>query len=213
MSEPEKPDLTELTVQLLSAYVANNAVQSNELADLIRATRFALSGEEKPATPPQPEYIPAVSVRTSLASRDHIISLIDGKPYKSLKRHLTTHGLTPADYRARYNLPDDYPLVAPNYSQQRREVAKLQGLGRRKTEAAPPPPEEPAVVEQAPQEQAPEPRATAPGAIAPKAAAPKRKGRAKAAAEAPAEPVAAPRAKRGGRKKEAAASGVADPVE
>ncbi|MGV6874784.1 MucR family transcriptional regulator [Pseudochelatococcus sp. B33] len=207
MSEPEKPDLTALTVQLLSAYVGNNAVPSNELAELIRATRAALSGDDKPAVPPQPEYIPAVSVRTSLASRDHIISLIDGKPYKSLKRHLATHGLTPADYRSRYNLPDDYPLVAPNYSQQRREVAKLQGLGRRKTETAPPPPEEPAAVEQAPEEQAPQEQAPV------EQAAPKRRGRAKAASAAPAAPAAAPRTKRAGRGKAATASNVAEPVE
>ncbi|MGV6876251.1 MucR family transcriptional regulator [Pseudochelatococcus sp. B33] len=137
MSAAETPDLTALTVQLLSAYVENNAVPSSELAQLVRATRAALAGDEKPSIPekPEPEYTPAVSVRTSLASPDHIISLIDGKPYKTLKRHLATNGLTPAEYRARYKLPDDYPLVAPNYSKQRQETAKLQGLGRRKVQA------------------------------------------------------------------------------
>lgn len=137
MSAAETPDLTTLTVQLLSAYVGNNAVPSSELARLVRETRAALAGHEEPSTleKPEPEYVPAVSVRTSLASPDHIISLIDGKPYKTLKRHLATHGLTPAEYRARYKLPDNYPLVAPNYSRLRQETAQLQGLGRRKAQA------------------------------------------------------------------------------
>lgn len=142
MSEAAKPDLTTLTVQLLSAYVANNAVPSNDLADLIRKTRAALAEGEGGAAeaaplPPQPEYVPAVSVHTSVASRDHIVSLIDGKPYKSLKRHLSAHGLTAAEYRERYDLPEDYPLVAPGYSEERREAARRLGLGRKKVEAAP----------------------------------------------------------------------------
>lgn len=92
----------------------------------------------------QSEFTPAVSVRKSLASPDHILSMIDGKPYKSLKRHLSGHGLTPAEYRARYGLKSDYPMVAPGYSAQRREVAKRLGLGRKRQEPiapaeAPPP--------------------------------------------------------------------------
>ncbi len=143
MSEAVKPDLTTLAVQLLSAYVGNNAVPSSELAELIRTTKAALAEDEKPAAPAEPEHVPAVSVKASLASRDHIISLIDGKPYKSLKRHLSTHGLTPAEYRSRYNLPSSYPMVAPNYSEQRRQVARQLGLGRKKAE--------PAAVSEAPQ--------------------------------------------------------------
>jgi predicted transcriptional regulator len=77
----------------------------------------------------QLEYTPAVSVRKSLASPDHIVSMIDGKPYKTLRRHLSTHGLTPEDYRARYNLKADYPMVAPAYSEHRRAMAKKIGLG------------------------------------------------------------------------------------
>lgn len=76
------------------------------------------------------EYSPAVSARKSLASRDHIISMIDGKPYRALRRHLTGHGLTPEEYRARYGLKSDYPMVAPGYSELRREMAKKIGLGR-----------------------------------------------------------------------------------
>lgn len=136
MTETEKPDLTNLTVQLLSAYVSNNTLPSSELATLIRTTREALEGDQPSAAPAEPEFIPAVSVRKSLASRDHIISMIDGKPYRSLKRHLSSHGLTPEEYRARYNLPNTYPMVAPGYSEQRREVARRLGLGRRKVETA-----------------------------------------------------------------------------
>ena len=82
MSEDAKPDLATLTVQLLSAYVGNNAVPSGELADLTRSTKAALAEESEPAAPAEEDHVPAVSVKASLASRDHILSLIDGKPYK-----------------------------------------------------------------------------------------------------------------------------------
>ncbi|WP_404477896.1 MucR family transcriptional regulator [Novosphingobium sp. BL-52-GroH] len=131
MADTEQPDLTTLTVQLLSAYVANNSVASSELADLIQTTRTALAGEAVPDVPAPPEHVAAVSVRKSLSSRDHLLSLIDGKPYKTLKRHLASHGLTPAEYRERYNLAKDYPMVAPSYSDMRREVSVRLGLGRR----------------------------------------------------------------------------------
>jgi predicted transcriptional regulator len=146
MAEEGQPDLAALTVQLLSAYVSNNTVPSSELAGLIESTRRALSGETASieaaapvADPVAPVYAPAVSVDESLASPDSIISLIDGKPYKTLKRHLSTRGLTPVEYRSRYNLPADYPMVAPGYSEQRRAVAHKLGLGRKKVvdEAAP----------------------------------------------------------------------------
>jgi len=77
------------------------------------------------------EYTPAVSVRKSLASKDHIISLIDGKPYKTLRRHLATNGLTPEEYRDRYGLKADYPMVSETYSESRRAMAKKIGLGRK----------------------------------------------------------------------------------
>ena len=127
-------DLTELTVELLSAFVANNAVRSDDLPALIASTHAALSGltatTAEPAAIPD-QHQPAVTARKSLANRDFIISLIDGKPYKSLKRHLTGHGLTPEEYRARYGLAATYPMVAPGYSDARREVAKRLGLGRK----------------------------------------------------------------------------------
>ncbi|WP_322966055.1 MucR family transcriptional regulator [Sphingomonas fuzhouensis] len=87
---------------------------------------------DAPAVEEAPQdYAPAVSVRKSLASKDHIVSMIDGKPYKTLRRHLATHGLTPEEYRARYNLKADYPMVAESYSEARRTMAKKIGLGRK----------------------------------------------------------------------------------
>ncbi len=135
MDTNQSQDLTELTVELLSAFVANNNVRSDDLPALIASTHAALSGLAAPGAEPAAAsgetHQPAVTARKSLANRDFIISLIDGKPYKSLKRHLTGHGLTPADYRARYNLPATYPMVAPGYSDARRAVAKRLGLGRK----------------------------------------------------------------------------------
>ena len=89
------------------------------------------SGETAPVAEPQADYTPAVSARKSLASKDHIISMIDGKPYKTLRRHLATNGMTPAEYRERYGLKPDYPMVAENYSESRRAMAKKIGLGRK----------------------------------------------------------------------------------
>lgn len=132
MAENNSSDITSLTVQLLSAFVSKNEVSSDGLADLIKTTRAALMEDlAAPLPAPEPEYTPAVSVRKSLASPDHILSLIDGKPYKTLKRHLSANGLTEKEYRERYNLPASYPMVAPNYSQMRRAVAESNGLGKK----------------------------------------------------------------------------------
>jgi predicted transcriptional regulator len=128
-----RSDVTALTVQLLSAYLANNTVASDDLAGLIRTTRSALTEDVKPAPaePVEEIYIAAVTPRKSLASPEHILSLIDGKPYKTLKRHLTRHGLTPDSYRERYKLPSSYPMVAPSFAAKRREIAERIGLGIR----------------------------------------------------------------------------------
>jgi predicted transcriptional regulator len=146
MAEAEtRANLTELTVDLLSAFVSNNSTRADDLPKLITDTHAALAalakgeassdaGSEQAAAE---TFTPAVSARKSLGSRDHILSMIDGKPYKSLKRHLSRHGLTPAGYRARYRLPATYPMVAPAYSEQRREVAKRLGLGRKGKASAP----------------------------------------------------------------------------
>ena len=142
---PEENNLVAMTIEVVASYVAHNNLRPEDVPDFIAKTHAAISGiakePEAPAeeTPPaEPEFTPAVSVRKSLASPDHILSMIDGKPYKSLKRHLGSHGLTPAEYRARYNLKADYPMVAPGYSAQRREVAQRLGLGRKpKAQEAP----------------------------------------------------------------------------
>lgn len=133
MADNEQPDVATLTVQLLSAYLANNTVAHTDIADLVRTTRAALI-EEKASVPAQaeaPVHTPAVSARKSLAASGHILSLIDGKAYKTLKRHLSKHGLTPDSYRERYNLPATYPMVAPDFAAERRAIAKKIGLGRR----------------------------------------------------------------------------------
>jgi predicted transcriptional regulator len=131
IEQTDQTDLTTLTVDLLSAYFASNSIASDNLAELIKTTHAALKEIGAPTTTGAAvEHVPAVSVRKSLSSPDHIISLIDGKPYKTLKRHLGTHGLTPAEYRERYKLPHDYPLVAKSYSDHRRKVAEQLGLGR-----------------------------------------------------------------------------------
>ncbi|WP_323810828.1 Ros/MucR family transcriptional regulator [Sphingobium baderi] len=135
MTNDAQPDVTALAVQLLSAFVSNNSLEAEALPELIRSTRAALGQDAiSPETNPAAEkFTPAVSIRKSIASPDHILSLIDGKPYKTLKRHLSGHGLTPAQYRERYKLPEDYPLVAAGYSQARRAIARKLGLGRKPT--------------------------------------------------------------------------------
>ncbi|TCM20583.1 MucR family transcriptional regulator [Novosphingobium sp. PhB165] len=138
MSDNAQPELARLTVELLSAYFTNNSVPSSDLPGLIEATRTALSGSATPEPEAAPDFTPAVSVEESLASRDHIISLLDGKPYRTLKRHLSNNGLTPEQYKDRYKLPADYPMVAATYSEQRRSLAKKLGLGSRSPQVAPP---------------------------------------------------------------------------
>ena len=123
-----------LTADIVAAYVSNNPVKPDQLVRLITETYASLASVTAAAGAAEdagPEFTPAVTVRKSLGRRDVILSMIDGKPYKLLRRHLTTHGLTPAEYRARYNLSKDYPMVAPAYSEMRRDTAKRLGLGRK----------------------------------------------------------------------------------
>jgi predicted transcriptional regulator len=141
MADENTPNLVDLATEITIAWLgnANNRVSPDDVPTFLRtihATVTELSsgasatgtGEAQAGTS---KYTPAVSVRKSLASKDHIISLIDGKPYKTLRRHLSTHGLTPEEYRARYNLKSDYPMVAPAYSEHRRAMAKKIGLGNK----------------------------------------------------------------------------------
>jgi len=123
---------TELTIAWLSN--PNTKAEAGDVASVLRQMHEAVQGLGQPAPEPEPEapqYTPAVTARKSLASKDHIISMIDGKPYKTLRRHLSRHGLTPEDYRARYGLKPDYPMVSESYSLVRRDMAKKIGLGRK----------------------------------------------------------------------------------
>jgi len=128
-------DLIGLTTEIVAAYVSNNSVPISDLPRLIADTHAAMAGLAGGATPDQPEEkpVPAVSVRKSVTP-DFLICLEDGKKFKSLKRHLATHfDLTPEQYRHKWNLPADYPMVAPNYSASRSALAKSAGLGRKPT--------------------------------------------------------------------------------
>jgi predicted transcriptional regulator len=124
----DRNDLTKLAGTIVTAYLGQNNVRPSELPELITLVHAALAGLGKPAAPEPASYTPAVPVKKSITP-DHLISLIDGKGYKSLKRHLNGRGLTPDQYRQRYGLPDNYPMVAAIYSAKRSELARSIGLG------------------------------------------------------------------------------------
>jgi predicted transcriptional regulator len=133
------PNFIELTADIASAYVSNNSVRTAELPALLASIHAALTqttqGRQEE---PQAELVPAVPVRKSVTP-DAIICLDDGKKFKSLKRHLrTTYGMTPEQYRAKWNLPHDYPMVAPSYAKARSELAKTMGLGQQRSKSAAP---------------------------------------------------------------------------
>ncbi|MGH1592368.1 MucR family transcriptional regulator (plasmid) [Methylobacterium phyllosphaerae] len=132
------PDFTELTTSLVAAYVANNHVQPSEIGTLIASTHAALMGlgQGSPASAPPTEKLTPAQIRKSITP-DALISFIDGKPYKTLKRHLTGNGLTIEQYRERFGLPRDYPTTAASYSAQRSALAKSLGLGQQRRKAAP----------------------------------------------------------------------------
>ena len=130
-------DLVAVTAELVSSYVASNQIAASELPELIRKVHGTLqelatgtpAAEAAPEPAPRPK--PAVPISRSVTP-DAIICLEDGKPFKTLKRHLkTVYNLSPDEYRARWGLPDDYPMVAPNYSAQRAATARRIGLGRK----------------------------------------------------------------------------------
>ena len=125
---------TELTIAWLGN--ANTRTSADDVPAFLRSMHDAVSRLAAPTPPSEPqepaqEYTPAVSARKSLASKDHIISMIDGKPYKTLRRHLSSNGMTPEQYRERYKLKVDYPMVAAAYSEARSAMAKTIGLGRK----------------------------------------------------------------------------------
>lgn len=128
--------LITLTSDIVAAHVSNNSVAVSDVSALIQNVHAALANLSQPAAVPEAKPEPAVSVRASIKP-DYIICLEDGKKLKMLKRHLMTHyQMTPEDYRAKWSLPADYPMVAPNYAEQRRSLAKKIGLGTARRRAA-----------------------------------------------------------------------------
>lgn len=160
--DPAQQELAKLTSDIVAAYVANNKVSSAELSEVIASVHSALRGlaTEKQREPEKP--VPMVPIKRSITP-DYLISLEDGRRYKSLKRHLSGRGLTPAEYREKWGLAKDYPMVAPNYAKQRSELARALGLGQQRRKR--------------PQKEAP-PADAAPDQ---EAAAPRKRGRPKAA--------------------------------
>ena len=128
------PDIIGLTTDIVSAYVSNNPISPSDLPGLIsdvHSSIAAISAPNESEAPKAEPAKPAVSIKKSITP-DYLICLEDGKKFKSLKRHLITHfNMTPEEYRAKWGLPSDYPMVAPNYSAYRSKLAVKAGLGRK----------------------------------------------------------------------------------
>jgi predicted transcriptional regulator len=137
MKMDDKAEIIEMTADIVSAYVGNNSVSANDLPSLIQSVHRALSGvstgvEPVEITPKEP----AVPVKRSITP-DYLVCLEDGRKFKSLKRHLRTkYNLSPEEYRAKWGLAKDYPMVAPNYAKARSDLAKQMGLGQGGRQAA-----------------------------------------------------------------------------
>jgi predicted transcriptional regulator len=134
MADQAAPNYIELTADIVSDYVANNSISSGEIPALISEIHSALArvsaGQEVQA--PMEPAKPAVSIKKSITS-DFLICLEDGKKFKSLKRHLrTAYNMSPEQYREKWGLPQDYPMVAPNYAEARSQLAKQMGLGQKR---------------------------------------------------------------------------------
>jgi predicted transcriptional regulator len=124
--------LLTLTADIVAAHVSNNSVAVNDLPNLIQNVHAALTGISQTSSAPEPKPEPKVSIRSSVKP-DYIVCLEDGKRLKMLKRHLMTHyNMTPDQYRQKWGLSSDYPMVAPNYAEQRRTLAKSIGLGTKR---------------------------------------------------------------------------------
>lgn len=125
-----KPELIEMTVSIVSAYVGGNSVAADELPSIVETVYSTLRDlSVRPEGGNGNDLTPAVPIKKSITP-EFIICLEDGKKFKSLKRHLRTrYGMSPEEYRARWGLPHDYPMVAPNYAKQRSDLAKRTGLG------------------------------------------------------------------------------------
>lgn len=132
MKENENSELLALTADIVAAHVSNNSVAVGDLPRMIADVYESLSGLGEAPMPVEEELVPAVAVRSSIKP-DFLVCLEDGKKLKMLKRHLkTAYNMTPDEYRQRWGLPSDYPMVAPNYAAQRSKLAKEIGLGTRR---------------------------------------------------------------------------------
>jgi len=130
-------DYVDMTVEIVSAYVSKNSVRPADIGELIASVHQTLKGLSGPATPAadQVEKPTPAQIKKSITP-DALISFEDGRPYKVLKRHLTTRGLTPDSYRAKFGLPADYPMTASGYSAQRSDLARTIGLGNNRKAAS-----------------------------------------------------------------------------
>jgi predicted transcriptional regulator len=138
LEQDNQLDTVSITADIVAAYVSNNPVPVGELPKLIGDIHAALNGIGTPAVEPVVKQEPAVSIKKSVTP-DFIVCLEDGKKFKSLKRHLQHFNLTPDQYRQKWNLPTDYPMVAPNYAATRSALAKSIGLGRKAAAEKPKP--------------------------------------------------------------------------
>ena len=137
MADETPDELLVLTADIVAAHVAHNRVTVGELPELISKVHGALAGLGEVIEPVAADQKPAVSVRASIKP-DHLVCLEDGKKLTMLKRYLrTNYDMTPQQYRAKWKLPADYPMVAPDYAEKRRTLAKAIGLGRKRGAAAP----------------------------------------------------------------------------
>ena len=131
LPETDAIDFVELTAEIVSAYVSNNSIRSADLGELITSVHQTVSNLGAPTEPTagSVEKVTPAQIKKSITP-DALISFEDGKPYKTLRRHLTMRGLTPEAYRAKYGLPADYPMTSASYSAQRSQLARSLGLGR-----------------------------------------------------------------------------------
>jgi len=137
--ETHTADILDMTVGIVANYVSNNRIDPEQVGALIKSTHTALQNVGQPAPEPVEVYERATSgqIRKSITN-DGLVSFVDGRMYKTLKRHLWVNGMTPDEYRDRYGLPDSYPLTAPAYSTRRSEMAKSMGLGSKRAQAKAP---------------------------------------------------------------------------
>lgn len=132
----EQDDLTAMTAEIVSAYVENHQVKLGDLPGLIQTVHQALSQLARDMPESADRVAPAVSVKKSITP-EYLVCLEDGRKFKSLKRHLRTrYNMTPEEYRAKWGLPPDYPMVAPNYARVRSNLAKNMGLGQSRKDGA-----------------------------------------------------------------------------